>query len=209
MESSTTASAPVMTGRAARECDAALTALPARGWLWFHLKIGLFGFGHGAVMPMYERALVRDSKTLTAAQFHEALTVSLVLPGPSLITLSMYLGKQLYGSTIGLVGVLCMCVPGALWALLIVSTIPIEHPAVRALFHGFTVGALVLLVDMVWRLRRGLSADTPARPPVARRKYHARLAVSAVVAASLLVQLPMVAVAALGVLGCLAVEFLG
>jgi len=183
-------------------------ALPARGWLLFHLKIGLFGFGHGAVMPMYERALVRDTKTLTEAQFQEALSVSLVLPGPSLITLSMYLGKQLYGSLIGLLGVLCMCVPGALWALLIVYAIPIEHPAVRALFHGFTVGALVLLVDMVWRMQRALRADAPTSRPVLRHKYLARLAISALVAGSLLAQLPMVTVAALGVLGCVAVEFL-
>jgi chromate transport protein ChrA len=181
--------------------------LPARGWLLFHLKLGLFGFGHGAVMPMYERALVRDSTTLSEAQFHEALTASLVLPGPSLITLSMYLGTQLYGSAIGLLGVLCMCVPGALWALLIVYAIPIEHPAVQALFHGFTVGALVLLTDMVWRMQRALRADAPASPPVLHHKYLARLAISALVAGSLLAQLPIVTVAGLGVLGCLAVEF--
>jgi chromate transport protein ChrA len=40
-------------------------------------------------MPMFERALVREHKLMTPAQWSEALTVSLVLPGPGLVTLSM------------------------------------------------------------------------------------------------------------------------
>lgn len=184
-----------------------LERLSPRAWIWFHLKIGLFGFGHGAIMPLYERALVRDSGTLTQAEFHESLTASLVLPGPSLITLSMLLGRKLYGNMVSLLAVLAMCVPGALWALFIVYAVPIHAPAVEALFRGFTMGALVLLVAMVYRLSRGL-ASAPDRPLVGDRRQQVRLAISLLVAVLLALHVPMVIVAAVGVATCLGAEFL-
>ena len=177
--------------------------LSAAGWLWLHLKIGLFGFGHGAIMPLYQRALVRDTATLAPEVFQEALSASLLLPGPSLITLSMYLGKKLYGLAVAILAVLAMCVPGALWALLIMHVVPIHHPAVRALFAGFSVGALVLLVDMVRQLAQGLSAEG-AR---ARTKTAARASLALALALALFAHVPMTLVAAGGVVACLALEF--
>jgi chromate transporter len=195
-----------LTGHAEESAPAPVT-LTACEWLWFHLKIGLFGFGHGSVMPMFERALVREHKLMTPAQFNEALTVSLVLPGPGLVTLSMYLGKELFGAWIGLLGALCMCIPGAVWALVVVYAVPLHHPAVRALFQGFTVGALVLLANMLWRLQRGLHASASAPAPIARHKVLLRLAISGALAALLSAHVPMATVAGLGVLACLAAEF--
>jgi len=213
MESPTTAAlrptaslSAVPDGSVPAAAPAQRDALSARAWIWFHLKIGLFGFGHGAIMPLYERALVRDSRTLTPAAFHESLTVSLVLPGPSLITLAMVLGRQLYGTTVGVLGVLAMCVPGALWALFIVHAVPIHDPSVEALFRGFTMGALVLLVAMVRRLARGLASGEP-RAAGPDRRYLVRLAIAGMVAGLLVLHVPMVAVAALGVVACLVAEF--
>lgn len=177
--------------------------LSAAGWLWLHLKIGLFGFGHGAIMPLYQRALVRDTATLAPEAFQEALGASLLLPGPSLITLSMYLGKELYGLAVAVLAVLAMCVPGALWALLIMHAVPIHHPAVRALLSGFSVGALVLLVDMVRQLGRGLSADGPR----ARAKTVGRACLALVLALLLFAHVPMTLVAVAGVVACLTLEF--
>jgi len=211
MESTTTANASPLHALEAPTPEvvhaARTSGLRPRDWILFHLKIGLFGFGHGAIMPMYERVLVRDSRALTAEQFHEALTMALMLPGPSLITLSMHLGKVLFGSAIGLLGVLAMCIPGALWALFIIHAVPVRDPTVHALFRGFTVGALVLLVDMVRRMQRGLRAqsDVPARRD---RRYLWRLALTGVVAALLLAHVPMAYVALGGVPVCLAVELL-
>ncbi|MET0340278.1 MAG: chromate transporter [Polyangiales bacterium] len=201
MESSPTALVPHL----APEVHVPAARMRARDWLLFHLKIGLFGFGHGAVMPMFERALVRDTQTMTPAAFNEALTVALLLPGPSLITLSMHLGRQHFGTAVGLLGLLAMCVPGALWALLIVTAIPIHHASVRALFRGFTIGALVLLAAMVVRLESGLRAPDDARP---RLRHLARICIAAGVCALLLAHVPMVQVVGVGVLACLALEFL-
>ena len=181
--------------------------LSARDWIWLHVKIGLFSFGHGAIMPMYERTLVQESKMMTPEEFHEALTVALVLPGPSLITLSMYLGRHLFGTAVGLLGVLGMCIPGALWALVVIALVPIHHAAVRALFQGFTIGALVLLVDMVRRLQRGLRSEGSAARARDLR-YVARLAIAAGVCALALLHVPMTQIAVLGTLVCLSVEFL-
>src|SRR5580704_2855450 len=83
--------------------------LTPRDWLLFNAKVGSLTFGMGAITPMYERVLVRERKALTSREFQEILTVCQVLPGPTLVSLAMYLGRRLFGPAVGFLGVLCLC----------------------------------------------------------------------------------------------------
>ena len=195
------------------EADPIATDLPrahglsVRGWLWLHCKIGLLTFGTGSVFPIYERALVREAKVLSHEQFQQALTIAQVLPGPSLVTFCAYLGGTLFGPLVAVLGVLAMCFPGALWALLVIEAVPIHRADVQAVFHGFAVGALVLLVDLVRRLARGLTAGDSEGTPVSRGRVARRWLVALAVGALVLLRVPTAQVAAIGVVAGLLAEF--
>ena len=166
--------------------------LSAGAWLLFNLRVGGLTFGMGSITPIFERTLVQDTQSLTAEEFRETLTLAQVLPGPSLVSMTMHLGQRLFGPTFALLGVVCLCLPGALWATLIVRWLPFERPLVQALMHGFAVGAAVLVADFLRRLS----------------KLVRRLAVALTVTALISARVPMFAVVAAGVLAGLGAEFL-
>jgi chromate transporter len=182
--------------------------LSASAWLLFNLRVGGLTFGMGSITPIFERALVQDTQSLTAQEFQETLTLAQVLPGPSLVSMAMYLGQRLYGTTFALLGVVCLCLPGALWAALVVRFVPFERPLVQTLMHGFAVGAVVLLADFVCRLWPGVRATHLPRIVATRSKLVRRLAVALAVTGLIAARVPMFTVVALGALACMAAEFL-
>ncbi len=196
-----------MTKPSERAQPFAKRALTPRDWLLFNAKIGALTFGMGAITPMYERALVRERKTLTSREFQEILTVCQVLPGPTLVSLAMYLGKRLFGPVVGPLGVLCLCCPGAIWALLFVRYLPLDRPDVRALFWGFALASLILLVDMVVRLWPALTETHVAGKAATPARRARRVAIAVGVAVAVLSHAPMTSVALAGATACLVAEF--
>jgi len=182
--------------------------LSAGAWLLFNLRVGGLTFGMGSITPIFERALVQDTRSLTAEEFQETLTLAQVLPGPSLVSMTMYLGQRLFGTVFGLLGVVCLCLPGALWAALVVRWVPFERPLVKTFMHGFAVGALVLLADFVRRLWPGLRGTHLPGIVATPAKFMRRLAVALAVTVLIAAHLPMFTVVAGGVLACLVAEFL-
>ena len=178
-----------------------------RDWLLFNAKIGSLTFGMGAITPMYERVLVHERKALTPREFQEILTVCQVLPGPTLVTLAMYLGRRLFGPTMGVLGVLCLCCPGAVWALLFVRFVPLDRPDVRAVFWGFAVASLILLVDMIVRLLPALGATHVAGESATPGRHARRLVIAIGVGVAVLLHAPMMSVAVAGATVCLVAEF--
>ena len=63
---------------------------------------------------LYEEAVVQRRGWLSAAEFEEVLTIAQLLPGPNLVNLAAYLGYRLVGPVLAVLGVLCLCLPGAL-----------------------------------------------------------------------------------------------
>lgn len=161
----------------------------------------------GSITPMFERALVQDTQSLTAEEFQETLTLAQVLPGPSLVSMTMYLGQRLFGTTFGLLGVVCLCLPGALWATLVVRWVPFERPIVQTLMHGFAIGAVVLLADFVRRLWPGVRGTHVPGVLASRAKVARRLLVVLAVTGLIAAHVPMFTVVAIGSLACLAAEF--
>ena len=178
-----------------------------RDWLLFNAKVGALTFGMGAITPMYERLLVRERTALTAREFQEILTVCQVLPGPTLVSMAMYLGRRLFGPAVGLLGVLCLCCPGAVWALLFVRFVPLDRPDVRALFWGFAIASLILLVDMIVRLLPALGATHAAGESATPARRARRVAIAIGVGVAVLLHASMMSVALVGATACLVAEF--
>ena len=182
--------------------------MSAGTWLLFNLRVGGLSFGMGSITPIFERALVQDTQSLTAEEFQETLTLAQVLPGPSLVSMTMYLGQRLFGTAFGLLGVVCLCLPGALWATLVVRWVPFERPLVQTLMHGFAIGAVVLLADFVRRLWPGIRGTHLPGIGATRAKLGRRFTVALAVTGLIAVRVPMFTVVALGVLACVGAEFL-
>ncbi len=182
--------------------------MSAGAWLFFNLRVGGLTFGMGSITPIFERALVQDTQSLTAEEFQETLTLAQVLPGPSLVSMTMYLGQRQFGTAIALLGVVCLCLPGALWAALVVRWVPFERPLVQTLMHGFAVGAVVLLADFMRRLWPGVRGTHLPGIRATRSKLVRRVAVALAVTGLIAARVPMFTVVAGGALACLGAEFL-
>jgi len=182
--------------------------MTAGAWLLFNLRVGGLTFGMGSITPIFERALVQDTRSLTAEEFQETLTLAQVLPGPSLVSMTMCLGQRLFGTAFALLGVVCLCLPGALWATLVSHWVPFERPLVQTLMHGFAVGAVVLLADFVRRLWPGIRGTHLPGVAATRRKIVRRLTVALAVIGLIAMRVPMFTVVGLGALGCIGAEFL-
>jgi chromate transporter len=187
---------------------AAPKRMSAGAWLLFNLRVGGLTFGMGSITPIFERALVQDTQSLTAEEFQETLTLAQVLPGPSLVSMSMHLGQRLFGTAFALFGVVCLCLPGALWATLFVRWVPFERPLVQIFMHGFAVGAVVLLADFVRRLWPGIQGTHVQGIRATRAKLTRRLAIALAVTVLIALRVPMFTVVALGALACIVAEFL-
>jgi chromate transporter len=187
--------------------DTSPKRLSAGAWLLFNLRVGGLTFGMGSITPIFERALVQDTRSLTAEEFQETLTLAQVLPGPSLVSMTMHLGQRLFGTPFGLLGVVCLCPPGALWATLVVRWVPFERPLVQAVMHGFAIGAVVLLADFVRRLWPGIRATHLPGIRATRAKLARRLAVALALIGLIAARVPMFTVVAIGVLACVCAEF--
>jgi len=190
---------------------AMLVATPSRGltglgWIVLNLKLGAFSFGTGSVAPIYRRALVAEARALTAEQFQDALTIAQLLPGPNLVSLTMSLGTRLFGYAGGVAGVVALCLPGAVWALLTAALIPMNSPLLRAVTAGFAIGAAVLLLGLARELERGLRASHVPGAEASSHQRGLRLLVVVLVAASALLGLPLFSIVVLGMAGGLAAE---
>lgn len=131
-------------------------------WAVANARIGLLSFGGSGRALMYQDLVVRDRAWLTEAEFYETLTLAQALPGPNIVNLVAYMGYRFVGVAGAALGVLGLCLPGALMAALLFTAVPFEDPALRDLFQGFALGSAVLFLVFVGRMARGLAAATPA-----------------------------------------------
>jgi len=143
---------------------------PVADWLRVNLTIGALSFGSASRIVLYEDAVVGDREWLSADEFAEVLTVAQLLPGPNLVNLSAYLGYRLVGPLGAVLGVLCLCLPGAALAVGLSGVLAVERPWVQGPLRGMAVAGIVLLGPFFRRLLPGLGSTpdpaVPARPRV-------------------------------------------
>jgi chromate transporter len=117
---------------AEEEVSTARPVPTAIDWLRVNAAIGTLSFGSASRIVLYEDAVVREHGWLDPEEFAEVLTVAQLLPGPNLVNLSAYLGYRLVGPVAAVLGVLCLCLPGALLAVALSGVLAVEKPWVQA-----------------------------------------------------------------------------
>jgi chromate transporter len=176
-------------------------------WIRVNVAIGTLSFGSASRIVLYEEAVVRERGWLTPEEFAEVLTVAQLLPGPNLVNLSAYLGYRLVGPVGTILGILCLCLPGAALAIALSGVLAVDRPWVQAPLRGMAVAGIVLLLLFLWRRVPGLASTAdPARPARTRVRV-ARAVLLGAVAAATLVGASLFAVLAIAIPLGLLLEF--
>ncbi len=125
----------------------------ARVWL----RIGLLSFGGPAAqIALMHRIIVEERNWLDEAQYLNALSFCMLLPGPEAMQLATYVGWRLHGTRGGLVAGLLFVLPGAIVVLALSAIYAAfgKVPLVEALFLGVKSAVLVIVVEALLRIAR-------------------------------------------------------
>lgn len=176
-------------------------------WLRVNLAIGTLSFGSASRIVLYEDAVVRERGWLGDDEFAEVLTVAQLLPGPNLVNLSAYLGYRLVGPVGAVIGVVCLCIPGAVLAVALSGMLAVDRPWVQAPLRGMAVAGIVLLLLFLWRRLPGLASTADPATPASTRVRLARGMLLAAVASAVLAGASLFPVLAVAIPAGLVLEF--
>jgi chromate transporter len=120
-------------------------------------RIGILSFGGPAAqIALMHRELVDDKGWLSEAQFLNALSFCMLLPGPEAMQLATYSGWRLHGILGGLIAGLLFVVPGAIVVLglaWIYATYG-DVPLIEALFLGVKATVVVIVIEALLRVAK-------------------------------------------------------
>jgi len=121
------------------------------------LRIGIMGFGGAlANMALMEQACVKQHKWLSQEHYLEGVALSYLLPGPTAVLLSIYLGSRRRGLVGGVVSGLSFIAPAVLLTFAL-SWVYFQYhttPAISALFAGLGPVVVALILAMLYRTAR-------------------------------------------------------
>jgi len=128
-------------------------------------RIGLLSFGGPAAqIALMHRELVDERPWMSEAQFLNALSFCMLLPGPEAMQLATYSGWRMRGVRGGLLAGLLFVLPGAL-IVLALSGFYAGYgrvPLVEALFLGIKAAVVIVVIEALLRLSRK-ALKTPDR----------------------------------------------
>lgn len=120
-------------------------------------RIGVLSFGGPtAQIALMHRIIVDEKKWLGEAQYLNALSFCMLLPGPEAMQLATYVGWRLHGIAGGLVAGLLFVLPGALvvLALSMIYAAFGKVPIIEAVFFGIKAAVLVIVIEALLRIAR-------------------------------------------------------
>lgn len=126
-------------------------------------RIGIWSFGGPTAQIAYmHKVIVDEKKWLSEAQFLNALSFCMLLPGPEAMQLVTYAGWRLHGLKGGLAAGLLFVLPGALvvLALSMIYAAFGKVPFIEAVFFGIKAAVLVIVVEALLRIaKKALKAE--------------------------------------------------
>lgn len=128
-----------------------------RAWLLSNLRVGALSFGSSARTALYEADLVHRSRVVDITFFQRALTFSSVVPGPNLVNLCALLGFAVGGLRAAVIGVLLLCVPGALFVVFVAEVLPFDNSLVSVTLVGISIGSALVFLKFVVGMMGGLN----------------------------------------------------
>ena len=123
--------------------------------IWW--KIGFLSFGGPAAqIALLHREVVETKKWLSEAQFLNALSFCMLLPGPEAMQLATYAGWRLHGIIGGLIAGLLFIVPGAviIMALAALYALYGQLPLFAIFFYGVKAAVLVIVMQALLRIAK-------------------------------------------------------
>ncbi|MEE9389312.1 MAG: chromate efflux transporter [Paracoccaceae bacterium] len=120
-------------------------------------RIGLLSFGGPAAqIALMHRELVEQRPWLTEAQFLNALSFCMLLPGPEAMQLATYTGWRLHGVRGGLIAGLLFVVPGALVVMALSASYALfgQVPLIEAMFLGVKAAIVIIVIEALLRVAK-------------------------------------------------------
>ena len=120
-------------------------------------KIGLYSFGGPAAqIALMHRVLVDEKKWLSEPQFLNALSFSMLLPGPEAMQLATYAGWQRGGVPGGLLAGGLFVLPGAAVMLCLATVYAYfgQVPLVEAVFLGVQATVVAIVLEALLKVTR-------------------------------------------------------
>ena len=160
-------SSPACTAPPSRECSSAIG--------WYFAKAGAFVFGSGlAIVPFLHGGVVQEMHWLTERQFLDAVAVSMITPGPVVITVA-FIGYLVAGPLGAIAAAIGRLPPGVLIVVVVARWFQrvAQNRALRAAVDGVTAAATGAIAGAVFVLgRRAIvdGADAGHVPRRARRR---------------------------------------
>ncbi len=120
-------------------------------------RIGILSFGGPAAqIAVMHKELVDDRPWMSEAQFLNALSFCMLLPGPEAMQLTTYCGWRMDGVRGGLIAGLLFVIPGAvvMAALAAIYVWVGQVPLVEALFLGIKATVVVIVLQALLKVSR-------------------------------------------------------
>lgn len=130
---------------------------------WYFTKAGAIVFGSGlAIVPFLHGGVVRDMHWLTERQFLDAVAVSMITPGPVVITVA-FIGYLVAGPLGGIAAAIGVFLPAYLIVVLVARSFQrfAQNKALRAMVDGVTAAATGAIAGAVIVLGRRAIIDVP------------------------------------------------
>lgn len=130
---------------------------------WFFTKAGAFVFGSGlAIVPFLYGGVVKEYQWLNEQQFVDAVAVSMITPGPVVITVG-FIGFLAEGFSGACVAALATFLPCYLFTILFAPYLKKygQNPQLKAFVNGITAAAVGAIAGSVLVLGKRTLNDVP------------------------------------------------
>lgn len=126
------------------------------------LKVGAFTFGGGyAMIPIIQDEVSKKKKWINETELLDIIAISESTPGPIAVNAATYVGYRVGGILGSIIATLGLAIPS--FAIIFVISYFykdfMEWKAVQAIFKGLKVGVIILLLNAVIRLKKGVKVN--------------------------------------------------
>ena len=126
------------------------------------MKIGAFTFGGGyAMVPIIEEEVTRKRKWISEMEILDILAISETTPGPIAVNTATYVGYKVGGILGSIFATLGLAIPSFVIIFVISFFYKdfMEWKVIAAMFKGLKVGVILLLVNALFKLKKGVKVN--------------------------------------------------
>ena len=126
------------------------------------LKVGALTFGGGyAMIPIIENEVTKKRKWITDTEILDIIVISETTPGPIAVNAATYVGYKVSGILGSIFATLGLALPSFIIIFVISYFYKdfMQWTVIQAAFKGLKVGVVILLINAVIKLKKGVKAD--------------------------------------------------